>query len=88
MLTTPRLTQPQQLCFRRPAFAACAALHIEHRGLDREQLAVALDQSRHRQRGQVGAFALRHPDVATRGLLEVAERVVPVTDLEVDHKRT
>ena len=75
-----RFTQPQQLRLSRPGLPARAALHIEHRRLDRHQFPITLDQTRHRQRREMAALALRHPDVATRGFQEVPEPGVPVVD--------
>lgn len=76
-----------RLRLRRPALAARAALHVEHGLLDREQLAVALDQAGHRERCQVAAAALGHPDIAARDVLEVPEPGVSVLVWDADHEK-
>lgn len=62
--STPRITKPQQFRLCRPALVTRAALCVEHGGLDREQLAVVLDQARHGQRRKMPALVFRHPEVA------------------------
>jgi hypothetical protein len=71
MTPAARLAKSQQPCLRGPALPARAALHMEHCRLDRQQLAIALDQAGYRQRCEMPALAPGHPDIARWRLSEV-----------------